>query len=104
MVDIIKYNAGNIATVKKFPLTDIIPHIDGNNLKYTESLLFDGFGKDDTVYCVHSYYAESCAQTITEYDYILPSSAAPCETEIFMLCGAIPRNRRISANEYWKFF
>ena len=62
--------------VKKFPLTDIVPHIGWDNLKHTESLLFDGFGKDDTVYFVHSYYAESCAQTIAECDYILPFSAA----------------------------
>jgi glutamine amidotransferase len=63
-------------SVKRFPTTDIVPHIGWNNLKQTRSLLFDGFGSEDTVYFVHSYYAEICSQTIATCDYILPFSAA----------------------------
>lgn len=64
------------AMVKKFPPTDIVPHIGWNNLKNIQSSLFDGFKGDDTVYFVHSYYAEECQQTIARCDYILPFSAA----------------------------
>ncbi|HHV87109.1 MAG TPA: imidazole glycerol phosphate synthase subunit HisH [Petrimonas sp.] len=63
-------------TVKKFPLSDIVPHIGWNNLEHTKSSLFEGFGNDDAVYFVHSYYAEICTQTIAECDYILPFSAS----------------------------
>ncbi len=60
----------------KFPLSDIVPHIGWNNLEHTKSSLFEGFGNDDAVYFVHSYYAEICTQTIAECDYILPFSAS----------------------------
>ncbi len=62
--------------VKKFPSTDIVPHMGWNNLKVEESPLFTGFGKQDTVYFVHSYYAEICPETIARCEYILPFSAA----------------------------
>lgn len=64
------------AEVKKFPATDIVPHMGWNNLEVERNPLFTGFGKDDTVYFVHSYYAEICAETIARCDYILPFSAA----------------------------
>ncbi len=64
------------ATVKKFPVTDIVPHMGWNNLDIQETPLFSGFGKDDTVYFVHSYYAEICSDTIARCNYILPFSAA----------------------------
>ncbi|MDO5523070.1 MAG: imidazole glycerol phosphate synthase subunit HisH [Bacteroidia bacterium] len=64
------------ASVKKFPPTDIVPHIGWNNLQNTGTPLFDGFSNDDTVYFVHSYFAEICEQTIARCDYILPFSAA----------------------------
>ncbi len=63
-------------TVKKFPPTDIVPHIGWNNLRAAKSPLFSGFDDDDTVYFVHSYYAEICPQTIAECNYIVPFSAA----------------------------
>lgn len=64
------------AAVKKFPVTDIVPHMGWNNLDIQETPLFNGFGKDDAVYFVHSYYAEICSETIARCDYILPFSAA----------------------------
>lgn len=64
------------AEVKKFPATDIVPHMGWNNLKVEASPLFAGFGKQDTVYFVHSYYAEVCPETIARCEYILPFSAA----------------------------
>lgn len=64
------------AEVKKFPATDIVPHMGWNNLNVEGSPLFIGFGKKDTVYFVHSYYAEICPETIARCDYILPFSAA----------------------------
>lgn len=64
------------ADVKRFPPTDIVPHMGWNNLSETKTPLFNGFGKEDTVYFVHSYYAEVSPQTIAKCDYILPFSAA----------------------------
>lgn len=61
--------------VKKFPATDIVPHMGWNNLEVKEDPLFSNFNKDDTVYFVHSYYAEICAETIARCNYILPFSA-----------------------------
>ena len=62
--------------VKKFPAIEIVPHMGWNNLHIEGSPLFTGFGKEDTVYFVHSYYAEICSETIARCDYILPFSAA----------------------------
>lgn len=64
------------ATVKKFPARDIVPHMGWNNLEKVHTPLFRDFAKEDTVYFVHSYYAELCPQTIAQCDYILPFSAA----------------------------
>lgn len=64
------------ARVKKFPPGEIVPHMGWNNLSELRSPFFTGFGKEDTVYFVHSYYAELCAQTIATCNYILPFSAA----------------------------
>lgn len=64
------------ANVKRFPAKDIIPHIGWNNLSNVKTSLFNGFNETDTVYFVHSYHAELCAQTIAQCDYILSFSAA----------------------------
>ena len=69
--------------VKKFPPTDIVPHIGWNNLRVGESPLFSSFDDDDTVYFVHSYYAEICPQTIAECNYIVPFSAAMRNNNFF---------------------
>ncbi len=62
--------------VRKFPPTDIVPHMGWNNLEVTDNPLFAGFSEDDTVYFVHSYYAGICSQTIARCNYIVPFSAA----------------------------
>ncbi len=62
--------------VKKFPPLDIVPHMGWNNLYDPKGTLFNGFGKNDTVYFVHGYYAEICADTVATCQYILPFSAA----------------------------
>ena len=62
--------------VKRFPESDIVPHMGWNNLRKIESKLFDGLGSDDDVYFVHSYYAEKCGATIAECEYITTFSAA----------------------------
>ncbi len=69
--------------VKLFPSTDIVPHIGWNNLYNIKSPLFDNLKVDDTVYFVHSYYAEICSQTIAGCDYILPFSAAMQQNNFF---------------------
>ena len=63
-------------TVKKFPPKGIVPHMGWNNLYNTKGELFTNFEVTDTVYFVHSYYSEICANTIAECNYILPFSAA----------------------------
>lgn len=71
------------ANVKLFPSTDIVPHIGWNNLYNVKSSLFDNLEVDDTVYFVHSYYAEICPQAIAGCDYILPFSAAMQQDNFF---------------------
>jgi glutamine amidotransferase len=71
------------AEVRKFPPTDIVPHMGWDNLTNTSTSLFDGFGTDDTVYFVHSYYAELSSHTIAQCDYILPFSAAMHKNNFF---------------------
>ena len=71
------------AEVRKFPPTDIGPHMGWDNLTNTSTTLFDGFDTDDTVYFVHSYYAELSQHTIAQCDYILPFSAAMHKDNFF---------------------
>lgn len=62
--------------VRKFPPHDIVPHMGWNNLSNINSPLFHGLNPEDTVYFVHSYYAELCIETVAICDYIKPFSAA----------------------------
>lgn len=62
--------------VKKFPPFDIVPHMGWNNLEDISHALFAGISTNDTVYFVHSYYAELCHDTVARCNYILPFSAA----------------------------
>jgi glutamine amidotransferase len=63
--------------VKKFPATEVVPHMGWNcHRQFNNSPLFKGISKDDDVYFVHSYYCELSENTIAECDYILPFSAA----------------------------
>ena len=71
------------ADVKKFPTKDIVPHMGWNNLSGKKSQIFNGLEEDDTVYFVHSYYAEICPQTTAACDYILPFSAAMQKDNFF---------------------
>jgi imidazole glycerol-phosphate synthase subunit HisH len=64
------------SVVRKFPLTDKVPHMGWNNFDSFEGELFNDITKDDDVYYVHSYYAEKCPDTIAVCNYILPFSAA----------------------------
>jgi len=63
--------------VKKFPLSQRVPHTGWNNLENIAGPLFIDIRFDDTtVYFVHSYYAAICHNTIATCNYILPFSAA----------------------------
>ena len=61
--------------VKKFPTTDIVPHMGWNNLQNLQGKLFEGISEQDDFYFVHSYYCEIGENTTSESDYILPFSA-----------------------------
>lgn len=64
------------ASVRKFPATDIVPHMGWNSLVNMQGDLFRGIEHDRDVYFVHSYYAELSPSGIAECRYILPFSAA----------------------------
>lgn len=64
------------AAVKKFPATDIVPHMGWNNLEQPDGPLFKGLENTKDFYFVHSYYAELSRQTAASCNYILPFSAA----------------------------
>jgi len=64
------------ARVKKFPSTELVPHMGWNNLEDLKGPLFEGITPEDNVYFVHSYYAETSNETIATCNYILPFSAA----------------------------
>lgn len=63
------------AQVKKFPATDIVPHMGWNNLLKLQSSLLTGISEDDDFYFVHQYYCEISEYTTSECDYIVPFSA-----------------------------
>lgn len=63
------------ATVKKFPSTNVVPHMGWNNLEYINHPLFDGLSPADDVYFVHSFYCEINANNLATCQYILPFSA-----------------------------
>ncbi|PCI94957.1 MAG: imidazole glycerol phosphate synthase subunit HisH [Flavobacteriales bacterium] len=62
--------------VKKFPNTDIVPHMGWNSFTKVDGTLFKNLKTIDNVYFVHSYYAEINEQTTAVCDYIQPFSAA----------------------------
>jgi imidazole glycerol-phosphate synthase subunit HisH len=72
------------AVVKRFPSTNIVPHIGWNNIRpCAESPILHQIADTDDVYFVHSYYAECCAQTVGICDYILPFSAVMQKDNFF---------------------
>ena len=62
--------------VKKFPPKDKVPHMGWNKLDMKKHPLFLGAPENTFFYYVHSYYAETGAETIATSEYILPFSAA----------------------------
>ncbi len=64
------------ADVKRFPETDIVPHMGWNNSFSIKGELFEGVKVSDNFYYVHSYYAEICNSTTAVCDYIVPFSSS----------------------------
>jgi glutamine amidotransferase len=62
--------------VKKFPATDIVPHIGWDNFERLKGPLFNNISENQHQYFLHSYYAETCAETTAVCKYIVPFSAA----------------------------
>jgi len=62
--------------VKRFPPTEIVPHMGWNNFAHLSHLLFNNIEKDNDVYYVHSYYAQACSATIATCNYITTFSTA----------------------------
>jgi len=62
--------------VKKFPATDIVPHMGWNTISDFRSDIFSGIEEKSDVYFVHSYYCELSENTTSVCDYILPFSAS----------------------------
>ncbi len=71
------------ARVKRFPPKDRIPHMGWNDFEGISGHLFQGIDIRDTVYYVHSFYAEPCLQTSAMCRYILPFSAAMQKDNFF---------------------
>ena len=61
--------------VKKFPATQIVPHMGWNNLEKTDSKILKNVSNEDNVYFVHTYYCEVGSETSSDCNYILPFSA-----------------------------
>jgi glutamine amidotransferase len=62
--------------VKKFPATDIVPHMGWNSFITKKGELFKNIQPNADVYFVHSYYAEVNEQTTAVCNYIKAFSAA----------------------------
>lgn len=63
-------------TIKRFRTTLKVPHMGWNDFRLLKGNLFENISKNDTVYFVHSYYAELSRYTVAETDYEHPFSAA----------------------------
>jgi glutamine amidotransferase len=55
---------------------DKVPQMGWNTISNLKTSLFSPEMENQYVYYVHSFYAELCAQTIAETDYLQPYSAA----------------------------
>lgn len=62
--------------VKKFPATDIVPHMGWNTISDFKSGIFSGIEENSDVYFVHSFYCELSENTTSVCDYILQFSAS----------------------------
>lgn len=61
--------------VRRFPPKDKVPHIGWNRLTGLRGPLYQGLPTGPYVYFVHGYYAERCAETAAEAQYITCFSA-----------------------------
>ena len=77
------------AHVKHFPQTEIVPHMGWNSFSKVNGELFNKIINEDDVYFVHSYYAETCHNTIAECNYIKIFSAA-MQKDNFYACQFHP--------------
>lgn len=71
------------ASVKKFPPKELVPHMGWNNLENVKGELLKGINIYDNVYFVHSYYSETCENTVAVCNYIVPFSAAMQKNNFF---------------------
>ncbi len=62
--------------VKRFPKTNIVPHMGWNSIHSMNGVLFGGVLENEDVYFVHSYYCELSKHNSSVCDYILPFSAS----------------------------
>lgn len=62
--------------VKKFPATDIVPHMGWNTISDFRSDIFSGIEENSDMYFVHSFYCELSENTTSVCNYILPFSAS----------------------------
>lgn len=63
--------------VKLFPKIGLkIPQIGWNNITNLKSTLFEGISEDAYMYFIHSYYVESCENSIAKTNYIIEFSSA----------------------------
>lgn len=63
--------------VKRFWGADLkVPHVGWNNISGLDSKLFEGISDGARVYFVHSFFLETCPQTIAETTYGVRFSAA----------------------------
>jgi glutamine amidotransferase len=63
-------------TVKQFSNDVKVPQMGWNVIKELKSDLFKGIKEKEYMYLVHSYYAESCEQTIATTDYSINYASA----------------------------
>ena len=89
--------------VRKFPSTDIVPHMGWNTVSGQISSLFSGIEKSSDVYFVHSYYCELSDFTTSVCDYILPFSAS-LQKDNFYAVQFHPEKSGIVGNQIVKNF
>lgn len=69
--------------VKRFPLTDKVPHMGWNTIGDLKGPLFKGLEDPSHVYFVHSYAAGAGPDQCASSNYILPFSAALSKKNFF---------------------
>ncbi len=90
-------------SVKKFPPTELVPHMGWNNIEVLQSRLLKGISADKNFYFVHSFYAETCESTTAICNYILPFSAV-MEKENFYATQFHPEKSAAAGEKILKNF